>query len=446
MPPYARRTRRLARQLGSLGLMTGGNGGAILSRIVGLSGSASSILRQVRVWSRVEKCDAPRVIGIDDWAFRKGCTYGTIVVDLETGRPIDLLPDRESATVIQWLEQHPSVKVISRDRAGAYALAAKTAAPEAIQVADRFHLLTNLGDALQRVMDTQQSALQMAVQELAREKQAQPALKEEAVHALEPATACEASHPTVSSGKQANFQEVKRLQTQKYSIRAIARQTGLNRKTIRKYLACEVCPAKSVVLETPSKVYQYATYLQNRWEAGETNRKKLWEEIVKLGFSGSVHAVYRICRQFGSAHGKAAKTPPLQIRYWSARRVSKLMTMPCEELTTDQAAFMQALYKASPLVEKAAILGKRFKHIITDRQHDELDKWLQDTVDCGMEVMKNFAQNLKRDYDAVKNALTQPWSNGPVEGHINRLKTIKRQMYGRAGFDLLKLRVLAVMA
>jgi len=107
---------------------------------------------------------------------------------------------------------------------------------------------------------------------------------------------------------------------------------------------------------------------------------------------------------------------------------------------------MQALYKASPLVEKAAILGKRFKHIIADRQHDELDKWLQDTVDCGMEVMKNFAQNLKRDYDAIKNALTQPWSNGPVEGHINRLKTIKRQMYGRAGFDLLKLRVLAVMA
>ena len=386
------------------------------------------------------------MIGIDDWAFRKGCTYGTIMVDLESGRPIDLLPDRESATVIQWLEQHPSVKVISRDRAGAYALAAKTAAPEAIQIADRFHLLTNLSDALQRVMDTQQSALQTAVQELAREKQTQPALKEEAASALEPAPACEASYPTVSTRKQANFQEVKRLQTQKYSIRAIARQTGLNRKTIRKYLACEVCPVKSVVLKNPSQVYQYATYLQKRWEAGETNRKKLWEEIVELGFSGSVQAVYRICRQFGSAHGKGAKTPPLQIRYWSARRVSKLMTMPCEELTQEQAAFMQALYKASPLVEKAAILGKRFKHIIADRQHDELDKWLQDTVDCGMEVMKNFAQNLKRDYDAVKNALTQPWSNGPVEGHINRLKTIKRQMYGRAGFDLLKLRVLAVMA
>ena len=123
-----------------------------------------------------------------------------------------------------------------------------------------------------------------------------------------------------------------------------------------------------------------------------------------------------------------------------------LLAKPCEALTQEQSIFMQALYQASPLVEKAALLSRRFKQMVTDRQHDKLDEWLQDAVGCGVEALKNFAQGLKRDYDAVENALTQPWSNGPVEGHVNRLKTIKRQMYGRAGFDLLKLRVLAVIA
>ena len=446
MPPYARRTSRSARQLGVVGLIAGGNTGVALARTIGLPGSASSVLRQVRVWSRVETSQAPKVIGIDDWAFRKGRTYGTIVVDLETGRPIDLLPDRESASVTQWLEQHPSVKVISRDRAGAYALAAKTAAPEAMQVADRYHLLNNLGEALQRVMDKQYPALQTAARELARTKQAQPDPEKEIAKPLDPAPSGEEAQPQTITKKQANFQEVKRLRAENYPIRAIARQTGLNRQTIKKYLDCDVCPIKSVSFKNRSEVYQYTTYLKSRWDAGESNRAQLWREVVELGFSGSFQAVYRICRQFGPAQGQAVKTPALELRYWSARRVSMLLAKPCEALTQEQSIFMQALYQASPLVEKAALLSRRFKQMVTDRQHDKLDEWLQDAVGCGVEALKNFAQGLKRDYDAVENALTQPWSNGPVEGHVNRLKTIKRQMYGRAGFDLLKLRVLAVIA
>ena len=114
-----------------------------------MAASASTLLRLLHQ-IEVPAIEEPRVIGIDDWAFRKGRDYGTIIIDHETGKPIDLLPERDCETVKQWLQKHPTIEVVTRDRSGEYREAITQALPDAIQIADRWHLLLNLGEAIQR--------------------------------------------------------------------------------------------------------------------------------------------------------------------------------------------------------------------------------------------------------------------------------------------------------
>lgn len=443
--PYARGTKRLAQQLAHLGLISGANGGATLAGFLGLRGSASTILRQVRRLPEAAPHEAPRVVGIDDWAFRKGHTYGTIVVDLERRKPIALLPDREPATVARWLESHPSIEIISRDRADAYAQAAKNGSPDAVQIADRWHLLKNLSDALKRMLDKHHKALRAAATELASAKRAQQDEAKALNNILGPIpanppeeTPSQAPDPTYLS----NFQEVKRLQAQGIPVRAIARQTGLHRGTVKRYLSHDTYPMRSAPLQNPAPVYAYEQHLKSRWEEGVRNSKELWREIVQLGFKGSFQSVYRFSRQFVQGQAEERSEPPLQVRLWSARRVSLLLGKPSEELTEEESIFAQGLFKACPLIERAARLGQKFKQMAKNRQANQLDEWMKEAADSDIEALKNFAKGLKQDYDAVKAALTYEWSNGQVEGHVNRLKTIKRQMYGRAGFSLLKKRIL----
>jgi len=144
-----RRTNRLLTQLVHIGLALGGAAGARLASKLAMAASASTLLRLLHQ-IEVPAIEEPRVIGIDDWAFRKGRDYGTIIIDHETGKPIDLLPERDCETVKQWLQKHPTIEVVTRDRSGEYREAITQALPDAIQIADRWHLLLNLGEAIQR--------------------------------------------------------------------------------------------------------------------------------------------------------------------------------------------------------------------------------------------------------------------------------------------------------
>ena len=173
MKPYARRTARLTKHLNQIGCALGGNPGAKLAHFIGMPVSSSTILRILHK-IEPEEVVTPRVLGIDDWAFRKGCSYGTILVDLEKRKPIDLLPDREMETIKKWLETRPGIEIVSRDRASCYSKAAELGAPQAIQVADRWHLLKNLGDALKRMLDKHNQELRLAAKDVAQRQRAGP--------------------------------------------------------------------------------------------------------------------------------------------------------------------------------------------------------------------------------------------------------------------------------
>ena len=239
--PYGRRTQRLDEMLQKIGWKTGGNPTAEIARIIGAPVSPSTILRLLHA-CEVEACSSPRVIGVDDWAFRKGQRYGTIIVDLEKGQVIDLLPDRETETLKVWLKNHPDIEVISRDRASCYSLAATKGAPNAIQVADRWHLLKNLGDALKRMLEKYNKELrQVALSIAKKERESELTIQIE----NEKKQADKDGQTTAPSKRHLMFDQVKELIKQGCSIRSVAKQLKMSRVTIRKYIQYDSYPERA---------------------------------------------------------------------------------------------------------------------------------------------------------------------------------------------------------
>ncbi len=445
LPPYARRTKRLNGQLIAIGFATGGNLGAELSKILGIFISPSTILR---ILHRTPDAgfDTPKVLGVDDWAFRKGNTYGTILVDLEKRKPIDLLPDREASTLEAWLKDHPGVEIISRDRASAYALGAKSGAPDAIHVADRWHLLKNLGDAMKRMLDKHNKELREAAKDIARKKRNQEIerhkIEKEKEKPKEKTSNIIANEGEALSKFHLNFLEVKKLKKDGHSIRSIRRQTGIHRQTIKKYLKYEEYPEKDISISKTSLALPFESYLRKKWSEGQTNHKQLWREIKEQGFTGSSQSVYRLVSKYPKDPSTENLPPPLEVKTWSAKKVSLLLSKPFEDLNEEKQNYLRAFYKRCPEANKASQLARKFKGITNKLKKKQLDPWINKALESGIPAIKNFAKGLQQDYDAVKAAVSLKWSNGQVEGQVNRLKTIKRIMYGRASFRLLRKRVL----
>ncbi len=446
---YARKTARLNEALVCVAFSCGGEGGARLATRLGMPTSADTLLRRIRD-TPSSRFTTPRVLGIDDWAKRKGQRYGTILCDLEQHCPVDVLDDRKAETLATWLREHPDVEIITRDRAGFYARGASSGAPQAIQVADRFHLMQNVRQALVRMLERRHRRLVAAARDVA-------ATRSQASSTLSirgpPKHARERQLPrrpplreVRRSRRLERYQKVMALHREGSSQRRIAKQLGINRGTVGRYVHMggflERAPRKYA-----SKVDSFTDYLRKRWEEGCHNAAQLARELMGQGFRGSYCTVRRRVAHWDRAvviesGGKSSSQPPV-VHPPSANRLAWLLLKEPETLDDDGRIFTETLFRRCPELNDAGALAREFGTMVRQRRGDALDAWIQRARDQAVpRELRMFATGLRSDYQAVKAALTTYWSNGQVEGQVNRLKLIKRQMYGRAKFDLLRKRVL----
>ncbi len=453
--PKSRHSTRLSALFQAIGVALGGEAGRRLVNQLGLTTSPDTLLRLVRALALPADL-APRVLGVDDWARRRGRTYGTILVDLERHTVIDLLPDRTAETLALWLTEHPGVEIISRDRASAYADGARQGAPDAIQVADRWHLLKNVGDALERFLLGQQTALRQALATLP-----EPINDPAATAMPEPATdevaAVAAPAPPVVSVKagtarrQARYAEVVGLHAAGHTIRAIARQTDLSRMTVRKYLRASGCPGPPARTGMLTTGWRWEQRLREHWDAGEQNAAALWRALRAEGFPGSAGSIRRHVGGWRTAGGRpgprrtdgprpphAGPAPPAapsprQMRWW--------LLGPPEELTDEQAAYLERLRGHCPQIQMAQTVAQEFGRLVRERDRAAFDRWITTTETSGIAELSAVATFMRRDYAAIVAGLTLPWSQGQTEGQVTKLKLVKRQMYGRGKLDLLHRRL-----
>ena len=244
-----------------------------------------------------------------------------------------------------------------------------------------------------------------------------------------------------SAKRQLMFDQVKKLQAQDLSQREIHRCTGLNRKTVAKYVRYETLPRRAV--GRAPKAASFDDYLFKRWAQGERNCRQLWRELKEKGFDGSYNAFFLYMKKHYKKKEKSDRQlPQVQLKIYSARRLGYLLSRDSDKLKDKEAEYLKHLFKHCTQAKLANELALRFKTLLINRQVNSLDPWIVEAIESGTDVLKSFANGLKQDYDAVKNACSMQWSNGQVEGQVNRLKNIKRQMYGRASFELLRKRVL----
>jgi transposase len=438
--PRARRTARLVDVQRHIGFALGGEPGARLAGRLAMPVSGDTLLRMVRSGAPAVPAPPPRVIGVDDWAWRRGRRYGTIICDLERRRVVDLLPDRGGDTLASWLKRHGGeVAVVSRDRSGAYAEGIRAGAPAAVQVADRWHLLANCSDALRQLLDRHQRRLREAARVCAAEGRS-PAPTRAPPRARTPARA-ERQKAHRRERRQARYEAVAELHRQGEPIRGIARRLGVARNAVRRWLrAGEAAPYRRA--PGRSVLDRHLGHVERRWAEGCRNAAELWRELREgRGFEGGYDVVRRwAIRQ--RALEAACTEPACRLPSWrvpSSRRAARLLTTEAASLSQADRRFVTALVALSPDIREAADLANGFARLVRERDADGLAPWLDRARATGL---RGFAQGLLSDIDAVRAALSLPWSNGPAEGQINRLKLLKRQMYGRAKFDLLRSRVL----
>ena len=461
LPFRAQRTRRLTRSLQVVGTALGGKAGARLASKLRMGMSHDTLLRIVLQAEAVSPV-TPRVLGVDDFALKKGRIYGTILVDLEHRQPIDLLPDRTAETFATWLREHEGVEVIARDRSTEYTRGATDGAPAALQVADRWHILKNHREALERMLNRLHADLAQ-LPEPTRDGSA-PSPPPTSVRPLRlPSLREQAARQAARDRRVARYQQVQTLSQQGVSMVQIAARLGMGRATVRKFVEAAVFPERAVQRRQPSILDPYVPYLQQRVAEGCSNASQLWREIAAQGYRGVRKQVarwvqhqrleptptgpkkYRGNQSGGSqpaadlANTQAAATTHMALE--APRRLVWLLLRNSAELDAEEHATLSRIQQYAQ-VARATELAREFQAMVRQRRPELLDRWLAACLESGILELQSFATGLQREYASIRAALSEPWSTGQVEGQITRVKLVKRQMYGRAKCDLLKQRVL----
>lgn len=433
--PYARRTARLDHWFAVVGFAAGGEAGARVLRELGLAATPESVLARLRAF-RFPHGPTPRVLGVDDFAFRRRRRYGTILVDLERHQVVDVLPDRTADTLATWLKAHPGVEVVSRDRGGDYAVGARQGAPNAVQIADRFHLIKNLGELVERAL-----------------RRHAPAVRQLTVSSHSIATAPrrperEAVRRQVQARIQSRYEAIHTLAATGMSGQAIARALGIHWHTVARNLRLPTCPERARHPRKPNLLDPYEPY---------------WREIVALGYPGTSQNVSRFVtylRQheqheqeaLRSVSGETTDGAPRCLlpssspfpgrRGLTPREAVGLLPRRREDLTAEQQAIRATLCRIHPEMACADTLLSRFRRVFREHDVQGLMSWIEEAEQSTLPEAQTFVTKLRQDLPAVQAAVTSPWSQGQVEGQVNRLKLFKRSMYGRAKFDLFRQRAL----
>jgi transposase len=418
VPLRARRTARLEYIVHHLGLALGGRPAASLAKRLMLPVSNDTLLRVVRR-RMVVPTEPLVVVGVDDWAFRRNHRYGTIVCDLERRRIVTLLPDREMATVQAWLTEHPEIRIVSRDRGGGYREAAAKVLPEAIQVADRWHLMENASaaflDAVRRSMRGIRTVIGATTIDpelltCAERLRYQGYLRRQDAHAA-----------------------IAALVRDGVPLKEIARRTGHSRNHVRRIsrgAGTDVFRSRQGTLDG------HLPFLDAQWSGDCRNGAELWRRLKGQGFKGSL----RVVTEWATRRRRAETVTDRQLqKVPAARTIAKLMTTKRDHLTKAETVTVAAIESGVPMLADARALVDRFQTMIRQKATTELEPWINQSRGS---LIASFATGIANDKAAVHAAIVLPWSNGQVEAQITKLKLVKRQMYGRAKLDLLQARLI----
>jgi transposase len=437
---YRRRSVPLRGMLAGVGLELAGRAAARLAGTLGIAVHPATVLRLVAAAPEPEVTAAPQVLGVDDFALAKGQVYRTVLVDMRTGDVIDLLPDREAASFEAWLAAHPGAQVICRDRAGNYAEGARNGAPAAVQVADRWHLWHNLAEHAEKAVVAHRGCL----------KDPDPDPDGGDTTAGPAASALPAGPDGLRdvNGRerrmvprtQERHAAVHQLLAAGHSLGSASRALGLDRKTVRRF-ACQPDPDTMLakVTSRETKLDPFKPWINQRWNEGVTNATVLHAELQARGWTGGIQAVRRYVRPFRAM--TAAPPPPPAVP--KARQITSWLLHRPEALSDHQQAQLAAIRARCPHIDALAGHVTSFAEMMTHRTGDrDLEGWLAAAEASDLPELHSFAHGIRTDQQAVTNGLTLPWSSGTVEGTVNKIKMLRRQMYGRARFDLLRKRVI----
>ncbi|MCY0932589.1 ISL3 family transposase [Streptomyces sp. H27-H1] len=423
---HGRRSQLQQAMLAAIGRFLAGRAGARLAGMLHCRVSPNTLLSRVRALPAEPPEMSPRVLGVDDFALKRGHVYGTVLIDIEAGRPVDVLPDRTAETLTAWLQQHPGAEIVCRDRASAYAEAVRTAAPDAVQVADRFHLWLNLCKAVEKCVVSHRSCLT-------------PPEDEAQDQVVEPAAGPPAIEGKRAANTRRHFAVVHEMYDKGVAIDVIAKTLRMDRKTVRKYAhAATVEELLAPPRQSRRMLQPWVEYLNTRWQEGCTDSGRLFRELQQRGYRGSSRSVRRWLEPLRSSEAPTPKRSEAP----TIRQVVGWLTRHPDNLTSSQQLRLKHLLARCPeLAELRRHIGD-FARMMKNLDGHLLPRWIKAAEGSDLPPLHNFARNLTKDLDAVTAGLTLPYSSGIVEGHVNRVKFLKRQGYGRANFDLLRRRIL----
>ncbi|MBO0791173.1 MAG: ISL3 family transposase, partial [Ktedonobacteraceae bacterium] len=432
---YARMTDRLVEALQSVGVTTNGADAARILSSLGMPTSAKTVIRHVLHLPLPDEGSVQEV-GIDEWAWKKGHQYGTILVNLAERRIVQLLADRSVESSKAWFRTHPEIRIVSRDRGKLFREAATDGAPQAQQTVDRFHLQKNVAEALEQFLRHKTRVLKAGARGVA--GKARPVPRRAVPKTGEQERRARHRH------RVAVHERVWKLYREGYHKEHIAQRTGISSQSVYRILKQEAPPSPRRRSRSRSIIDPYLSYLSERWNQGCHKARQLYEEIVAQGYTGSLRTLEIRLRAFRPhiAHPVSKQTITLS-KPPSARSTALMIVRPVQSRTPEQTAFLEQLIRSDATVAQAVTLAQDFGRLLRKREGlESLEQWKTTVRASGIAELIAFADGLVDDAEAVANGCSMTWNSGMVEGFVNKVKGIKRSSYGQAGFPLLQRRVL----